>query len=173
MTSRLGPDALALAQHNAQYRVDTSTRIVLALHKIMRDFCACQDKVSGSTPLHTVLLFIAVALSRYAISLMRNVDCPSSFTQLSKANQGFNPISYEPFTALTRPLTNAMGSYRDGLVPQKYKKFCTKSRKFCASLFWDLYPLCAVRCAVQVRAHLGLSLSYLCSVEMSRVVASR
>ena len=91
--SSLGPDALALAQYNAQHRVDTSTRIVLAPHKIMRDFCACQDKVSGSTPLHTVPLFIAVALSRYAISLMRNVDPSSSFPQLRKANQGFNPIT--------------------------------------------------------------------------------
>ena len=43
------------------------------------------------------------------------------------------------------------------LVQKKYKIFCTKIRKFCASLFWDLYPLCTVRCTVQVRAHLGLS----------------
>ena len=39
---------------------------------------------------------------------------------------------------------------------KKYKFFCTKFRIFCASLFWDLYPLCAVRCTVQLRAHLGL-----------------
>ena len=43
------------------------------------------------------------------------------------------------------------------LVQEKYNFFCTKFRKYCASLFWDLYPLCAVRCTVQVRAHLGLS----------------
>ena len=47
------------------------------------------------------------------------------------------------------------------LVQEKYKFFCTKFRKFYASLFWDLYPLCAVRCAVQVRAHLGLNRSML------------
>ena len=113
----LGPDALALAQYNAQYRVDTSTRIVLALHKVMRNFCACQDKVSGSTPLHTVSLFIAVALSRYAISLMRNVDCPSSFPQLRKANQGFNPI-----TSLLPHLLVLSQTLWEGIVTDWYQK---------------------------------------------------
>ena len=99
------------------YRVDTNTRIVLAMHKIMRDFCACQDKVFGSTPLHTVPLFIAVALSRYAISLMRNVDCPSSFPQLRKANQGFNPI-----TSLSPHLLVLSQTLWEGIVTDWYKK---------------------------------------------------
>ena len=104
---------------------------------------------------------------------MRNVDCPSSFPQLRKANQGFNPItSLSPIfveavldeyvelvsEALLEKVAEAIcEKLKRQLVQEKYKFFCTKFRKFCASLFWDLYPLCTVRCTVQVRAHLGLT----------------
>ena len=74
--------------YNAQHRVDTSTRIVLALHKIMRDFCACQDKVSGSTPLHTVWLqshdcILVLARTQFLYFIFHPVHSSGSDSQIS------------------------------------------------------------------------------------------
>ena len=168
----------------------------------MRNFCACQDKVSGSTPFHTVPLFIAVALSRYAISLMQKVAARAPFRNYAKPIRGSIPSrafhrtyssSHKRYGKVSSTLSSMTTRYPGSsheryswrqfcmntsswslkrcskksrrlsaknssgrLVQKKYKIFCIKSRKFRASLFWDLYPLCAVRCTVQVRAHLGL-----------------
>ena len=82
---------------------------------------------------------------------MRNVDCPSSFPQLRKANQGFNPItSLSPIfveavldeyvelvsEALLEKVAEAIcEKLKRQLVQEKYKFFCTKFTKFCANFF--------------------------------------